>query len=95
MIDQKKRTYHFENSSLLPLKLILTEAKKESPPQTFKEQKDESEDLALELIANMKKNYRKANVVARAIARSNPLLKRETASLTEKQFARNDMKVEP
>lgn len=59
MIDQKKRTYHFETSSLLPLRLVLREAEKESPPRVPKEQKDMNEELALKLIASMKKNYRK------------------------------------
>jgi hypothetical protein len=59
MIDQKKRTYHFENSSLLLLKSVLIEAEKESPPRVHKEQKDVNEELALKLIAGMKKKYRK------------------------------------
>jgi hypothetical protein len=60
MIDQKKRTYHFETSSLLPLKLVLIEAEKESHLRASQEQKDVNEELALKLIANMKKKYRKA-----------------------------------
>ena len=59
MIDQKKRMYQSETLSLLSLKLILTEAKKESPPQTRKEQSDANEELALRLIVNMKKNYKR------------------------------------
>ena len=31
MLDEKKRTVRFETSSLLPLKLVLSEAEKESP----------------------------------------------------------------
>jgi hypothetical protein len=95
MIDQKKRMYHFEPSSLLPLKLVLIEAQKESPPQIWKEQKDRNEELASKLIASMRKKYRKVNVVARVIAQSNPFLTKEIASLTEERFARNDMKLEP
>ena len=59
MIDQKKRMYQSETLSLLSLKLILTEAKKESPPQTRKEQNDANEELARKLIAGMKKNYKR------------------------------------
>ncbi|HET9908365.1 MAG TPA: hypothetical protein VFQ23_17080 [Anaerolineales bacterium] len=57
MIDQKKRTYQSETLSLLTLKLILTEAKRESPPQTRKEEQSD-EELALNLIASMKKSYK-------------------------------------
>ena len=60
MIDQKKRTYHFETSSLLPLKLVLIEAEKESHLYSSQKQTDVNEELALKLIANMKKKYRKA-----------------------------------
>ena len=59
MIDQKKRTYHFETSSLLPLKLVLSKAEKESPPRMRNEQKDLNEELALKLIASMKKKYKR------------------------------------
>ena len=95
MIDQRKRTYHFETSSLLPLKLVLTEAKKESPSRPLKEERDVNEELASKLIASMKKKYRKVNVIARAIARSNPPVGEEIASLTTKRFAHNNMKLEP
>jgi len=57
MIDQKKRTYHLETSSLLPLKLVLIEAEKGSPPRVHKEQKDANEELALKLIASMKHKH--------------------------------------
>lgn len=60
MIDQKKRAYHFETSSLLPLKSVLIEAERESPPQVLRKQRDVNEELAFKLIASMKKNYRKA-----------------------------------
>lgn len=56
MIDPKKH-YHFE-TSLLPLKLVLTEAEKESPPRAPKERRDVNEELALKLIASMKKKYK-------------------------------------
>ena len=59
MIDQKKRTYQSQTLSLLTLKLILTEAKKESPPQMRKEEQSD-EELALNLIVSMKKKYKKA-----------------------------------
>lgn len=58
MIDHKKRTYHSEALSLLTLKLILTEAKKESPPQILKEERGD-EELALKLITSMKENYKR------------------------------------
>jgi hypothetical protein len=54
MIDQKKRTLRFETSSLLPLKLVLIEAKKDLSARTPKEH-DVNEELALKLIAQMKK----------------------------------------
>lgn len=95
MIGQKKHAYQSETLSLLTLKSILTEAKKELPPQTQTEQNDSNEELALKLIANMKKEYKKIDVVARATARSNPTLKQEIASLTAQRFARNDIKIEP
>jgi len=55
MIDQKKRTLRFETSSLLPLKLVLIEAEKDLPARAPKEH-DVNEELALKLIAQMKKN---------------------------------------
>ena len=58
MIDQKKCAYHFE-TSLLPLKLILIEAEKESPPHVRKEWKDVNEELALKLIGSVKKKYKR------------------------------------
>ena len=54
MIDQKKRTLRFETSSLLPLKLVLMEAEKDLPARVPKEH-DVNEELALKLIAQMKK----------------------------------------
>ncbi len=111
MIDQKKRTYHFETSSLLPLKLVLIEAEKESHPRAPQEQKDVNEELALKLITNMRKRYRKAMSLRGAAGRvalsvryegrieteatKQSPLNKEIASLTAKRFARNDMKLEP
>jgi hypothetical protein len=69
MIDQKKRTYHFETSTLLQLKLALIQAEKESPSRPPKEQKDGSEELALKLIASMRKKYRKAMSLRGAVGR--------------------------
>ena len=74
MIDQRKRTYPSETLSLLTLKLILTEAKKESPPQARREEQSD-EELALNLIDRMKKNYK------RLVSDSAPL-KAERASKT-------------
>ena len=54
MIDQKKRTVRFETSSLLPLKLVLVEAEKDLPARAPKEH-DLNEELALKLIAQIKK----------------------------------------
>lgn len=94
MIDQKKRMYQSEALSLLTLKLILTEAKKESPPQTRREQSDANEELALKLIAKMKKEYRKVNVVA---SRSFLAAKQSPSytGIASGYCPRNDMKVEP
>ena len=58
MIDQKKRAYHFETSSLQPLKSVLIEAEKESPPRAPMEKRDRNEELALKLITSMKKKYK-------------------------------------
>lgn len=59
MIDQKKRAYQFETASLLSLKLVLIEAEKESPPRVQKKQLDTHEELALKLIASMKKKHKR------------------------------------
>jgi len=69
MIDQKKRAYHFETSSLLQLKAVLSEAEKISPPRVRHEQIDINEELALKLIASMRKNYRKAMSLRGAVGR--------------------------
>jgi hypothetical protein len=54
MIEQRKRTLRFETSSLLPLRLVLIEAEKDVPARAPKEH-DVNEELALKLIAQMKK----------------------------------------
>lgn len=59
MIHQKKRAYHFETSSLQPLKSVLIEAEKESPPRVQKKQLDMHEELALKLSASMKKKHKR------------------------------------
>jgi hypothetical protein len=93
MINQKKRAYHFETSSLLPLKLVLIKAERESPSHAPKIQYDVNEELALRLIAGPKKENRKVAVITRASARSNLLFKNEIASLTP--LVRSDIKLEP
>lgn len=95
MIDQKKRTYHFKTSSLLPLKLILTEAKKESPPQMRKEQKDVSEELALKLIADMKKKYRNAMSLRGALVVMKQSPRQYGDYFVRLRPPHNDIKVEP
>ena len=93
MIDHKKRTYQSQTLSLLTLKFILTEAKKESPPQMRKEERSD-EELALKLIAGMTKEYRKVNVVASRsflAAKQSPSYK----GIASGYWSRNDMKVEP
>jgi len=64
MLDEKKNTLHFDALSLLPLKMALINAEKESPPRAPKRQLDMNEELALKLIRRMKKQYRKAHVIA-------------------------------
>jgi hypothetical protein len=93
MIDQKKRTYQSQTLSLLTLKLILTEAKKESPPQMRKEERGD-EELALKLITSMKKEYRKVNVVA---SRSFLAAKQSPSPLgiASGYCPRNDIEIEP
>jgi hypothetical protein len=95
MIDQKKRTYHFETSSLLPLKLVLTEAKKESPFRPLKEERDVNEELASKLIASMKKKYRKAVPLRGAFAATKQSPRQYGDCFVGLRPPRNDMKVEP
>ncbi len=103
MIDHKKRTYQSETLSLLTLKLILTEAKKESPPQMRKEEQHD-EELALKLIACMKKEYKKSMSLRGAFAATTLAHARSAGEQSPRQYGdffvglrppRNDMKVEP
>jgi hypothetical protein len=56
---------HRSNSpSLLPLNLVLKEAKMYSPPDTSKPQTYMDEQLALKLIENMRKSYRRPSPFA-------------------------------
>jgi hypothetical protein len=57
MNKQSKRTYRAE-TSLLPLKTVLAEARKDLPPRVW--QMDMNEELALELIEKMKTDYKKS-----------------------------------
>ncbi len=45
--------------SLLPLNLVLKEAKLFSPPDTFQHQSDADQHLVLKLMEKMKKSYRR------------------------------------
>jgi hypothetical protein len=88
MMDQKKHANHFETSSLLPLKLALIEAAKESPPLPPTAQRDVNEELASKLIASMRNNH----IIARGVVfpmKQSPL-NNEIPSL-----ALNDIKLEP
>ena len=110
MIDRKKRTCHFETSTLLQLKLALIQAEKESPSRPPKEQKDANEELALKLTASMRKKHRKvmplrgaAGRVALSVVRDG----RIETTLTKQPLRqcgdcfvgfrppRNDMRLEP
>jgi len=57
MNKQSKRIYRAE-TSLLPLKTILTEARRDLPPRVW--QMDTNEELALELIEKMKTEHKKS-----------------------------------
>lgn len=56
--------YRSQSPSLLPLKIALKEAKLVSPPDTSKPQTDVDEQLALKLIDNMKRQYRRPSPFA-------------------------------
>jgi len=62
MLDEKKNTLHFDALSLLPLKMALINAEKESPPRAPKRQLDMNEELALKLIRRMKKQFQKSRL---------------------------------
>ena len=95
MIDQKKRMYQSEALSLLTLKLILTEAKKESPPQTWREQSDANDELALKLIAGMKKKYRKGMSLRGAFAATKQPPGQFGDCFVGLRPPRNDIEIEP
>ncbi len=57
MNKQMTRTYRSEALSLLTLRLVLTEARKDVPPQVSKN--DWNEELAAKLIRRMRRQYRK------------------------------------
>jgi hypothetical protein len=57
MNKPKMRTYRSEALSLLTLRLVLTDARRDVPPQISKN--DMSEELAAKLIKRMKTQYRK------------------------------------
>jgi hypothetical protein len=91
MIDQNKRTYQSQTLSLLTLKLILTEAKKESPPQMRKEEQCD-EELALNLIVSMKKGF----VIARSVGCDEAIPNTSRRLLRwEEHPPRNDIQIEP
>lgn len=100
MIDQKKRTVRFETSSLLPLKLVLIEAERDLPARTPKEH-DVDEELALKLIAQMKKEYGKIHVIARRVeTRSVEIPTKQSPRNVGDYFVatnapRNDIELEP
>jgi len=56
--------YRSNSPSLLPLKIVLKEAKMYSPPDTSRPQMDVDEQLALKLIENVKKPYRRPSPFA-------------------------------
>ena len=57
MTKQKIHAYRSETPSLSPLKMVLTNARKDLPPRVSK--KDMNEELALKLIEKMKTKYKK------------------------------------
>ncbi len=57
MNKQSKRVSRYE-TSLLPLKTVLAEARKDLPPRVW--QMDMNEELALKLIEKMKTDYKKS-----------------------------------
>ena len=57
MNKQKIHTYRFEALSLLTLRLVLTDARRDVPPQVSRN--DMNEELAAKLIRRMKRQYKK------------------------------------
>ncbi|MBN2117891.1 MAG: hypothetical protein JW730_15045 [Anaerolineales bacterium] len=57
MNKQKIRTYGSETLSLLTLRIVLTDARKNVPPNVSKN--DMNEELAMKLINKMRRQYKK------------------------------------
>ncbi len=57
MNKQKVRTYRSETLSLLTLRLVLTDARKDVPPQVSKN--DLNEELAARLIRKLRRQYKR------------------------------------
>jgi hypothetical protein len=57
MNKQRDYLYRSEALSLLTLRIVLTDARKDVPPHTLKN--DMSEERALELIEKMKRQYKR------------------------------------
>jgi hypothetical protein len=57
MNKQTVRTYRSEALSLLTLRIVLTDARRDVPPQVSKN--DMNEELAAKLIRRMKRQYKK------------------------------------
>ena len=57
MKKQTARSYRLDTSSLLPLKMVLTNARKTLPPRV--EKKDAGDELAQRLIYKMKMEYKR------------------------------------
>ncbi|RPJ27113.1 MAG: hypothetical protein EHM33_09200 [Chloroflexi bacterium] len=57
MNKQKIRTYHSEALSLLTLRIVLTDARRDVPPHVSKN--DMNEELAAKLIKKMKRQYKR------------------------------------
>lgn len=66
MNTQKVRTYGFEALSLLTLKIVLTDARRNVPPNVSKN--DMNEELAAKLIQRMSRQYRKYLRFVRTVA---------------------------
>ena len=57
MNKQKIRTYQSEALSLLTLRIVLTDARRDVPPHVSKN--DLNEELAVKLIRKLKRQYKK------------------------------------
>ena len=66
MKKQKICSYRSETSSLLSLRMVLTNARKTLPPRVAK--KDASDELALRLIQKMKTEYKRQPSFVRGTA---------------------------